>query len=88
MPIPREDELFTTKVGFDLPDVQFTVAAGGGHGPPQLEGVKIDNHWVIAYSKHDIGCALERHSGRYCKGYTHESAMKIAANIVLYARLP
>jgi hypothetical protein len=31
---------------------------------------------------------LERHTGFDCKGYTHESAVKIAANIVIYAKLP
>ena len=36
----------------------------------------------------DIGCALERHSGLDCKGYTNESALKIAANIVIYSTLP
>ncbi len=36
----------------------------------------------------DIGCALERHTGLDCKGYTHASAAKIAANIVIYATLP
>ncbi len=56
--------------------MRFTQAAGGARGFPQLEGVKIDNHWAIIYSKLDIGCALERHTGLECKGYTHESAVK------------
>ena len=88
VPIPRDDELFTTKVGFDL--VRRPVHQGGGRrrGFPQLEGVKINDHWAIIYSKFDIGCALERHTGIDCKGYTHESAVKIAANIVIYATLP
>jgi hypothetical protein len=88
VPIPNDDELFTTKVGFDLSDTHYTVAAGGGRDFPRLEGVKINNHWAIIYSKFDIGCALERHSGIDCKGYTHPSALKIAANIVIYATLP
>ncbi len=88
VPIPNDDELFTTKVGFDLSDTHYTVAAGGGRDFPRLEGVKINNHWAIIYSKFDIGCALERHSGIDCKGYTHPSAVKIAANIVIYATLP
>jgi hypothetical protein len=88
VPIPRDDELLSTKVGFDLSDCQYTKAAGGGKGFPQLEGVKIDGHWAIIYSKLDIGCALERHSGLDCKGYSYESALKIAANIVIYATLP
>jgi hypothetical protein len=88
VPIPRDDELYSTKVGFDLSDSQYTKAAGGGKDFPQLEGVKINGHWAIIYSKYDIGCALERHSGLDCKGYTYEAALKIAANIVIYATLP
>jgi hypothetical protein len=88
VPIPRDDELLSTKVGFDLSDCQYTKAAGGGKDFPQLEGVKVDGHWAIIYSKYDIGCALERHSGLDCKGYAYESALKIAANIVIYATLP
>jgi len=88
VPIPRDDELYTNKIGFDLGKVQYTNAAGGGRAHPQLEGVKINDHWAIIYSKFDIGCALERHTGMDCKGYTHESAVKIAANIVIYSTLP
>ena len=89
VPIPREDELFTKRVGFELTEVHYTGSAGGGLGPPpQLEGSKINDHWAIIYSRYDIGCALERHTGIDCKGYTHESAVKIAANIVIYATLP
>jgi hypothetical protein len=87
-PIPRDDEIYTQKVGFDLSDVQYTKAAGGGRDLPQLEGVKLNGRWAIIYSKYDIGCALERHQGLDCKGYAHESALKIAANIVLYATRP
>ncbi|WP_165073476.1 DUF4159 domain-containing protein [Paludisphaera rhizosphaerae] len=88
VPIPKDDELFSNKVFFDLKDSQYTKAAGGGKDYPQLEGVKINGHWSIIYSKLDIGCALERHSGLDCKGYTYESALRIAANVVIYATLP
>jgi len=88
VPIPRDDELFSEKVGVDLSKVQYTKAAGGGRDYPQLEGVKINEHWAIIYSKYDIGCALERHTGIECKGYTYESALAIAGNVVQYAALP
>lgn len=52
--------------------------------PPYLEGIKIDNRWVLLYSKYDIGCALERHQSSDCLGYDHDSASKIAAAAVLY----
>ena len=57
VPIPHADELYGTKVGFDLKDVHYTDAAGGARGFPELEGIKINNHWAIIYSKYDIGCA-------------------------------
>jgi Domain of unknown function (DUF4159) len=88
IPIPRDDELYSNKVQFDLKDVQYTKPAGGGKDYPQLEGVKVNGRWAVIYSKYDIGCALEKHQGLDCKGYTYESAMRIASNIVIYATLP
>jgi len=88
VPIPRDDEIYTIKVGYDLAHAQYSRAAGGGTDYPQLEGVKIDNHWVIIYSKYDLGCALERHQGLDCKGYSYASALEIATNIVIYSTLP
>ncbi len=87
-PIPADDPLYTRKIGYDLSNVQYTKAAGGGRDRPQLEGVQIDGHWAIIYSRLDIGCALERQQALDCKGYTHEDALRIAANIVLYATMP
>jgi hypothetical protein len=88
-PIPRDDELYTQKIGgYDLSDVRYSKAAGGGKDYPQLEGVKINGRWSIIYSKLDIGCALERHQGADCKGYVPESALRIATNIVVYSTLP
>ncbi len=89
VPIPPEDELYKLPGGYDLSNCQYTKAAGGGTDRPQLEGVKINGHWAVIYSKYDIGCSLERQQGVLeCRGYTHESAMRIAANIVLYSTLP
>src|SRR5262249_47862835 len=81
------DDFFARPAGFDLSDAQLNKAAGGAKGVPALEGVRIDGHWAIIYSKFDLGCALERHAGIDCKGYTHESAVRIAANIVIYATM-
>src|SRR5262249_40903503 len=86
--IPQDDPIYTQRVRFDLSKVQYSKAAGGGQDYPALEGVKINGRWVIVYSKYDIGCALEHHQGLDCKGYTYESALKIAANIVIYSTLP
>ena len=88
VPIPRDDEIYTKKIYFDLSDCQYSKSAGGGRDLPQLEGVKINGRWRIIYSKLDLGCALERHSGLDCKGYSYESALRIASNIVIYSTLP
>jgi hypothetical protein len=88
VPIPHDDEIYTQQVGFNLSDVQYSKAAGGGRDFPALEGVKLDGHWAVIYSKYDIGCALEHNQRLDCKGYSHESALRIAANVVIYSTLP
>ena len=88
VPIPPDDPLLGREVGYDLSEVRYTKGAGGARARPQLEGVQIDGHWAIIYSKFDIGCSLESQAGIDCPGYVHEDALKIAANIVLYATLP
>ena len=88
VPIPNDDELYSNKIAFDLSNVEFTKAAGGGRGFPKLEGVKINGHWAIIYSMHDISGALEGKQGRDCLGYTPDSARKIACNVVIYSLLP
>jgi Domain of unknown function (DUF4159) len=88
VPIPLEDALFTNKVGADLSKVEYNKAAGGKRGYPQLEGVRIDDHWGIIYSKYDIGSVLDRNANIEAKSYTPESAKKIVTNIVIYSTLP
>jgi hypothetical protein len=56
---------------------------------PQLEGVRLDpknpkSPWIVVYSKYDIGCALDKHASSDCLGYTHESALNLAIQAVLY----
>ncbi|MCA1685374.1 MAG: DUF4159 domain-containing protein [Planctomycetia bacterium] len=87
--MPRDDEIYSRRGGgYDLEDVQYSKAAGGGRDFPQLEGVKLNGQWAVIYSKYDIGCALERHQGLDCKGYSPESAVRIATNIVIYSTMP
>ncbi len=90
--IPLTHELFGSSrggdpLGFDLAKVQYTKTMPRTEGEPFLEGIELDGRYVLIYSKFDIGCALERHQGSDCRGYTHESAIKIATNVVLYALL-
>ncbi len=78
--IPRDDEIFSTKVGFDLSACHYTNAAGGRADFPQLEGVKVDGRWAIIYSKYGIGCTLDRDHDADCKGYLWEDAGRIGVN--------
>lgn len=84
-PIQPTHELYSNDIGYNLKEVEFGKGAGSRKGPPLLDGVMVDGRYVIIFSRFDIGCALERHQASDCKGYTHESAIKIATNIILYA---
>lgn len=84
-PIPPGHELYTDAIGYDIRTVTYGPALEGRAAPPLLEGVSIDGRYVIVYSKYDLGCALQRQQSKDCKGYTHESAVRIASNVILYA---
>ena len=88
VPIPKTDDFYAKKLGYDLSDARRTPAAGGQADFPDLEGVQVDGRWAVIYSKLDLGCALQKQAGIECKGYTHETALRISTNIVLYATLP
>lgn len=85
VPVPLDHELFSESIGYRISEVTLSKAAGGRVGTPQLEGLLIDGRFAVIYSRLDIGCALERQQGSDCKGYTHDSALKIATNVALYA---
>jgi hypothetical protein len=53
--------------------------------PPQLEGIKVKDRWVVIYSRYDIGCALENHQSSDCKGHDHASALRLGTAAVLYS---
>ena len=83
-PIPPDHELFTDRIGYDIRKLPVNFPAPGAIAAPPLEGIEIDGRLVVIYSKYDVGCALEKQAGKDCRGYTHESALKLATNIVLY----
>jgi hypothetical protein len=94
--IPANDPLWTSKYGgFDLATVTRRDPQPGGGSeplravlrkvPPELEGVKLDGHYVVVFSPYDISCALEKHDSLECRGYTREDAARIGLNVLLYA---
>ena len=95
--IPPDHELFTSKVGFDVRSVRrrepevanpkVAINTVVRTGKPFLEGVEVENHFSVIYSKYDLSCVLERQSSVACVGYVPEDALKIAINVILYAML-
>jgi hypothetical protein len=93
-PIPLDDVLFGTELnGEAISSVRCRRERPDDSGaetefrevPPFLEGIKINNRWVVIYSKYDIGCALEKHQSVDCLGHDHASALRLGTAAVLYA---
>ncbi|WP_437224446.1 DUF4159 domain-containing protein [Planctomicrobium sp. SH661] len=96
-PIPIENELYQLELGYDIRNVKRRIPTSDANTPslavqestgaPLLEGIQIDNKYVVVYSKYDLSCALERQSTSACAGYPFEDAVKIGVNLVLYGLL-
>jgi len=91
-PIAEDDPLFSDKVGKEITLLQCRTRRGAPYAAvkPQLEGIRLHaddpkSPWIVIYSKYDLGCALDRHTSGDCLGYNHESALELAAQVVLYA---
>jgi hypothetical protein len=54
---------------------------------PELLGMRLseDDRWLIVFSPYDVSCALEKTNSLECRGYSQESALRLASNVVLYA---
>ncbi len=92
-PVPLTDELFSHQLNGEAlrelrcrregvdgrPETEFKNVA------PLLEGIKLNNRWVVLYSKYDLGCALEKHKSTDCLGYDYESALKLGKAAVFYS---
>tara|TARA_R110002049_G_scaffold27555_1_gene94922 strand:- start:372 stop:1547 length:1176 start_codon:yes stop_codon:yes gene_type:complete len=94
--IPADHELFSTKTGYDLRQVHFrkpidleTRAAGERIElkAPVIEGIKVNDRYVILYSPYDLSCAIEHGDKITCAGYTETDAIRLGLNIVWYSLL-
>jgi hypothetical protein len=95
--IPSNDPIWTDDYGGeDLKTVSRRDPSSGGSGggpvqsivrkvPVELEGIKINERWVVVFSPYDISCALERHESLECHGYVRKDAARIALNVLLYS---
>lgn len=93
-PIPMNDLLYSAELNGKLIDkVKLRREPQAGQpteaeyklGSPRLEGVKVNGRWVIIYSRHDLGCALEKNKSTDCIGYDYESAVQLARAALYYA---
>ena len=53
-------------------------------GPPVLEGIKIDDRYVVIFSPYDISCTLDSNVLMSFEGYEQSDAARIAINILFY----
>ena len=94
--IEPNDPLFTTEYGgYDIRRVSRRDPATRVRGQPlraktretapDLEGLKIGEHYAVIFSPFDISCALEKQVSLECDGYVPDDAARIGLNIVLYS---
>lgn len=92
-PIPLNDELYSAELnGSGIATVKCRREGPVGKRspelrsvPPSLEGIKVNGRWVVIWSRYDLGCALEKHQSPECLGHDHDSALRLARAVVLYA---
>ncbi len=53
--------------------------------PPRLEAVSLHEITSVFFSPLDLSCALESQNSVQCQGYSTEDAVKIVANVLLFA---
>ncbi len=92
--IPASHPLLTSEYqGFDLSQVRVRRPREPGADQanskveqvtPKLEGMTLDDRWVVIFSPLDISCALESPSSNDCEGYVSQDAAKLGVNILLY----
>ena len=98
-PIPLDDALYSSRISprfFDVPGqpikkIPCRTQRGKPYSliDPVLEGIRLEpdnpkSPWIVIYSKYDLGCALDKHAGTDCLGYSHEGALDLATQVVLY----
>ena len=92
--VPPSHPLFTSEYkGFDVSKLRIRRKQAGADGKrnkaewgvPVLEGIEVDDRFVVLFSPLDISCALESAASTECEGYVSEDAAKLGINVLLYA---
>lgn len=94
--IPTDDPLYSTRFGgFDLRQVGYRksdrTGTGGplrsvtDEGEPHLEGIRFGERYAVIVSPYDISCSLGGVDPPACEGYSRESALHLAVNVLMYS---
>jgi hypothetical protein len=73
---------------YDIRQVDYTPRVREDFGPfdtPELEGITIDGHLAVVYSKFDLGNGWEQFPHPYSYGLKEDSAFQIGTNAIVYA---
>lgn len=94
--VPADHPMFTAKWnGFDVRQLKLREPQSrqnNGEGitaqtrsvAPRLEGLLVDDRYVVLFSPWDLSCALENLATLECLGYTKEDAARLGTNMLLY----
>jgi len=84
--IPLTDPLFSS--AYKITSVAYKDAVlkrEPGKTEPYLEGIRVGSRWAVVYSKYNLGCSWENHVCPNCIGIKRADALKVGANIIIYA---
>ncbi|MFT5304046.1 MAG: hypothetical protein ACI814_004869, partial [Mariniblastus sp.] len=90
--IPSDSPLWTDQYGYVIKQVTMRTKTKGGSfqdiaTSPQLEGAQLDGRWAVIFSPIDLSCALENSAKSQCTGYSHDDALRISTNVIMYSLL-
>jgi hypothetical protein len=90
--IPADHKIWTGDDAYKIHKVTLRTKTPGGvfqeeTRRPELEGAKINGRLAVVFSPVDLSCALENSAKSQCTGYSHDDALKIATNVVIYSLL-
>lgn len=86
--LATDHAVFVGRPGFPLPRVGYKPDAltdQPGRDTPELWGQYVDGRLAVVYSPFSLGCGLDGHQCRNCRGLVDADARRLAANIVLHA---
>ncbi len=84
--IPLDHPLYS--IHENIQSVRYTPRTVEDYAPaetPSLEGVTLDGRLAVVYSRFDLGDGWEQFAHPYAYGYREEDALKIGANLLVYA---